>query len=195
MLGGFTSGISTLALKVMANAQQSGQLAAYVDLGATFDPDYAARCGVHLAQLLLVRPATVAEALEITHSLIAGRGAGLVVFDDVSQLLAAESQAHIFAKALRQLPASLAKTQNTLIFLTLLHGKSAMSADNYPGGFALPHYTTLRLQLKKERWLYHYRDVRGYQARVVVLKNKLGKAGQQASITIKFNGTVRGDAT
>ena len=70
-----------------------------------------------------------------------------------------------------------------------------MSTANYPAGFALPNYATLRLHLRRERWIHKQHDIRGYQAQVVVLKNKLGRAGQTARISITFNGTVRGDST
>ena len=70
-----------------------------------------------------------------------------------------------------------------------------MSPANYPSGFALPHFASLRLLLEKERWLQQGLDIRGYQARVLVLKNKLGPAGQSARIAITFNGVVRGDST
>lgn len=67
-----------------------------------------------------------------------------------------------------------------------------MAVANYPGGFALPHYAALRVQLTKDRWLTRHDDLRGYEARVVVLKNQLGRA---ARITITFNGVVWGDST
>jgi recombination protein RecA len=195
ILGAATSGMATLALKVIANAQAGGDFTAYVDLGLTFDPDYAVRCGVKLAQLLLARPTTGSEALEIVHSLIASRGTGVLVFDAVSDLMITPDGAQTLSTALRQLPAALAQSTCALIFLTPLQSGNAMSTTNYPGGFALPHYASVRLQLKKEKWLYRYRDIRGYQARVLVLKNKLGKAGQQAKIAITFNGVVSGDGT
>ena len=190
-----TSGMTTLALKVIAQAQEDGDLAVYVDLGQNFDPDYAARCGVNLAQLRLVRPSTGSAALEIVHNLIAHRGTGIVVFDSVSDLLAVPQGGHTLSAALRQLPPILTQSSCALVFLTSLKFGNAMSSANYPSGFALPHYATLRLQLKKEKWLYKQSDVRGYQARVLVLKNQLGKAGQSAKIAITFNGVVRGDST
>src|SRR5512136_2494209 len=87
-LGVPTSGMATLALKVVARAQAMGDMTAYLDLGYTFDPDYAARCEVNLKHLLLVRPHTGDEALEILHSLVAGRGIGILIFDSTSHLIA-----------------------------------------------------------------------------------------------------------
>lgn len=74
LLGAPTSGMATLALKIMAETQAAKDVAVYLDLGATFDPDYAARCHVNLSKLLLVRPHSGAEALEIAQSLIHSRG-------------------------------------------------------------------------------------------------------------------------
>jgi recombination protein RecA len=195
LLGAPTSGMVTLALKIIANAQANGDTAAYVDLGGTFDPDYAARCEVNLTRLLLVRPKTGPEALEIAQSLIAGRGVGVLVFEAVPQLLADPHGFRALATVLRQLPQFLAKSPCAPIFLTPLQFGDVMSTANYPNGFALPHYATVRLLLEKERWLQKGRDIRGYRARVLVLKNKLGAAGKSATISITFNGVVRGDST
>ena len=195
LLGSPTSGMVTLALKIIASAQAVDDTAAYIDLGATFDTDYAARCEINLARLLLVRPRNGREALEIVQSLIGGRGVGVLVFDAVSYLLAEPPAAPALAAALDGLPALLASSPCAPLFLTPLHFGGPMSAANYPAGFGLPHYASLRLLLEKESWLEKGPDIWGYQARVVVLKNKLGRAGGRAKIAITFNGTVRGDGT
>jgi recombination protein RecA len=194
-LGAPTSGMVTLALKVIATAQAEGDVAAYVDLGYTFDPDYAARCGVNPARLLLVRPHTGHEALEIVHDLVAGRGTGVLVFDAVSHLLIEPGSPQAMPAALHRLAGALAASPCVPIFLTPLYFGDAQSADNYPGGFALPQYAAVRLLIEKERWLRKGRDVRGYQARVTVLKNKLAAAGRQATIAITFDGVVLGNGT
>jgi recombination protein RecA len=181
-----TAGMTTLALKVIANAQAERDMAAYLDLGATFDPDYASRCGVNLSKLLLVRPQTTQEALEITHSLIASRGVGVLVFDSVTHLLADPITVQLLSATLSKLLPTLSKSPCAAIFLTPLPTPIV--------DFTLPH-TTVRLLFEKERWLNKRRDIRGYEARVSVQKNKLGAAGRSAKIAIIFNGTVRGDST
>ncbi len=195
ILGSPTSGMATLALKIMAKAQGEGDIATYLDLDATFDPDYADRCGIQVKRLLLVRPQSGPEALEITRTLLEGRSTGLIVFDNVSNLLHTPADFEVLAAHLRQLLPALTRSQGALIFLTPLHSGGTRSQANYPSGLALPHYATLRLLLQRERWLHQQQDIRGYQAQVVVLKNKLGRAGQSARIAITFNGTVRGDGT
>jgi recombination protein RecA len=194
-LGVPTSGMATLALKVVARAQAMGDMAAYLDLGYTFDPDYAARCEVNLKHLLLVRPRTGDEALEILYSLVTDRGVGILVFDSTSHLIAESHGSRAMSTALRKLAGVLAQSPCVCLFLTPLHFGTASSTDNYPGGFALPNYAAMRLLLEKEEWLRKGRDVRGYRARVTVLKNKLGPAGKQAAIAITFNGVVHGNGT
>jgi recombination protein RecA len=195
LLGQPTSGMATLALKIIANAQAEGDTVAYVDLSATFDPDYAHRCDVNLNKLLLVRPQSGLEALTITESLLRSRGTGVLLFDAVPHLMREAGGARALPTLLRQMVHSLSQSPCALIFLTPLIYGNAMSADNYPGGFALPPYAAVRLLIQKERWLHRRRDVYGYEAQVRILKNKLGRAGKQARIAITFNGTVRGDST
>lgn len=191
LLGAPTSGMATLALKLIEQAQAAGDTAAYLDLSRTFDPDYAARCHVRLSKLLLVRPASGLEALALTRDLIESRGLGVLVFDSVADLCQTRPE----ASALAQLPAGLVESACALIFLTPLLRGDPMSSANYPAGFALPHYASVRLLLRKERWLQRGRDICGYQARVLVLKNKLGAAGRRAQIAVTFNGVVQGDGT
>lgn len=195
LLGTPTSGMVTLALKIIAQAQSQGDTAVYVDLATTFDPDYAARCEVDLSHLLVIRPANAVKALEIIHTLVAQRSTGIIVFANVSSLFFNHPSPSALSAALRQIPAALAPSNCALLFLTPLQINSPMSRDNYPNGFALPHFASVRLHLKKEKWLQKRNDVRGYQAQVKVLKNKLGPAGRSAKISITFNGVVRGDGT
>jgi recombination protein RecA len=195
MLGAPTSGMATLALKLMAKAQEDGDTAAYVDLSYTFDPDYAARCGVSLERLLLIRPHSGREALEITISVVAEGGTGVLVFDSASQLLGETHGSQLMSATLRQLVGALAQSPCTLVFLTPLYFGDAASKDNYPSGFALPHYAAVRLLIEKKRWIKRRRDVRGYRARVTVIKNKLAAGGKSAMIEITFNGIVDGNGT
>ena len=192
-----TAGAATLALKVIAHAQAEGGLAIYIDLAETFDPDYAARCGVQLsrANFLLVSPVTTVEALEIIQALVANRSSNVLVFDAVSSPLVSPDEATYIAALLRQLPRILAKSNCALIFLTPLASHNTKSVLYPPGFAALPHYTTLRILLRKERWLIRRKDIRGYESRAIVLNNKLGKAGRSARISITFNGVVEGDGT
>lgn len=195
LLGTPTSGMSTLALKVMANAQEQGDTAAYIDLGRTFDPDYAVRCSVHLGRLLLVRPTSGREALEIAQALIANGGAGILVFDSVPHLLSEPHRGRDMSSALRRLVAALPRSACAPLFLTPLHFGPVTSPDNYPGDFTLPYHAAVRLLIEKEQWIMKRRDVAGYQARASVLKNDFGPPGKSATIAITFNGVVHGNGT
>ena len=192
-----TAGAATLALKVMAKAQVEGGLVTYVELAETFDPDYAARCGVQMSRsnFLLVNPTTVVEALEIIQALLTHRSSRVLVFDMVSSPLVSSDQAQRLALLVRQLPQILPQSNCALIFLTSLESSQSGVGAYLPGLAALPHFATLRLLLRKERWLIHRNDIRGYESRATVLKNKLGQAGRSASIAITFNGVVEGDGT
>jgi recombination protein RecA len=182
ILGAPTSGMATLALKLIAKAQEDRDTAAYVDLSYTFDPDYAVRCDVSLERLLLIRPHSGREVLEITTSMVADGGTGVLAFDSVSQLLGETHGSQLMSAALRQLVGHLAGSPCALVFLTPLYFGDAASEDNYPSGFALPHYAAVRLLIEKERWIKRRRDVRGYRARVMVIKNKLAPSGKSVTI-------------
>jgi recombination protein RecA len=195
LLGVATSGSVTLALKAAVNAQLAGDTVAYIDLTATFDPDYADRCGLNIQRLLVVRPANGREALAITHSLIESGGVGFIIFDNTLSLRDKSLGGRKLTPSLPQTLQTLSQSRCVLVFLTPLGSDRATSATVYPAGFALPNYATLRLQLRRERWIHRRYDIRGYQAQVIVVKNKLGRAGQTARIAITFNGTVRGDST
>ena len=195
ILGAPTSGMSTLALKIMAQAQAEGDTALYLDLAGTFDPDYADRCGIELDKLLLARPHNGLEALEIVWAFVANGGAGIVVFDSVSDLLREARALQAMSTTLRQIIGSLAHSTCALVFLTSLFFGDAMSENNYPSGFALAHYASLRLLTEKNRWIKSRHDIMGYEAMVTTLKNKLAPIGAPTRIAITFDGVVQGNGT
>jgi RecA/RadA recombinase len=120
----------------------------------------------------------------------------VLIFDSVSHLLGETHGPQLMSAVLRQLVGHLAESPCALVFLTPLHfGDAASSEENYPSGFALPHYAAMRLLIEKERWIKRRRDVRGYRAKVTVIKNKLAAAGKSATIEITFNGVVNGNGT
>lgn len=215
ILGPITSGKTTIALKIIAYAQDRKDIAAYIDLSRTLDPDYAFRCGVDLRKLLIVQPDSGREALAIANSLVSSRGLAAIVFDSVSSLLGETSSPQLMSEALRQLTGPLADSACALIFLTSLcfggpcgisipRGGPCVtditqggpsSKDNYLSGFALSHYASVRLLVGREKWIKRYGDITGYRAEVTVVKNKLAPAGKRVSVSITFNGTVKGNGT
>jgi recombination protein RecA len=119
-LGTPTSGMSTIVLTTIARAQRRGDVAAYMDLSRTFDPEYGASIGIDLAALLLLRPPTAADALELIHALAASGGVGLLVVDSLALLQSEPRDAPLLAQALRILPGPLAASPCVLVALTVL---------------------------------------------------------------------------
>ena len=191
LLGLATSGKTTLALKFLAQAQTvrqaSGEQVGYIDQARYFDPDYAHRCGLDLSRLLVGTPYDLGEALAMTEALARDGGLAALVFDAADIFWTDPAAARHLTATLDRLAAPLARSGTALLFL-----HSAV-AGRSPALSALAHYASVRLQLTRERWLRRHGDIRGYEARVAVLKNRLGPAGRTASIAIQFNGTVRGN--
>jgi len=181
-----TSGMATLALHIMARAQAKGDLAIYVDSEHTFDPAYAAGCGVNLQTLYLIRPQTVAHGLAMLPELAASGGLGMLIYYaglpplNTMQAPAVRGAASI----LRQLNAALRKSTAAMLFLTPLLTSDSPEAAIYPTGWGLPAVAALRLWLRRERWLHRRRDVVGYEAEVSVIGNKLAAPGRSATIRL-----------
>lgn len=193
LIGIPTSGMSTLALKIAANAQEGGRTAIYFDLDHTLDPDYAARCGVVLDQLAVARPEGVPQTTGLLHDLVLTAGAAILVLNLHSGLLAQAGITQTLSNTLARLMAPLAKTDSALLCLTALPPRRDTALKHYPAGINLPHYAAVRLLIQRERWLYKRQDIRGYEAQVEVVKNKFGPAGQRAPIAITFNGVVKAE--
>jgi recombination protein RecA len=186
-----TSGMATLAMKIITQVQEQGGTTVYLDLTRTFDPAYAWRCGVQLSHLTLVHPYTVQQSLSILSDFIINGGIDLLIFDMPLSLQIESRNALKLNATLGRLLAPLSKNDCALLFLTSMPPKNDFT---YPDHATLPYYATLRLLLNKERWLYKQRDVRGYEAQVHIAKNKLHTPGQNVRIGITFNGTVEGDS-
>jgi recombination protein RecA len=186
LVGPATSGKTTLALKFLAQAQEGNGQVAYVDQARAFDPDYAHRCGLDLSRLLVVAPYDLREALAITEALAGSGGLEALVLDGLDAVWDDASAAPLLAACLDRLAAPLARSGTVLL---LLHGHVTGGS---PALSALAHHATVRLHIAREQWLRHHGDIRGYEAKVEVLKNRLGRAGGTTTLAITFNGTVRG---
>jgi len=184
VVGPATSGKTTLALKFLVQAQAGGGAVGYVDHARFFDPDYAHRCGLDLSRLLIISPYDLEEALAMTEALAESGGLSALVFDALDVLWSDKQAALLIAACLDRLVALLSRSDMAILFL---HTSESQALS------ALAHHATVRLHVARERWLRSHQDVRGYEARVEVQKNKLGRAGRAVTIAIKFNGTVRGD--
>jgi recombination protein RecA len=201
LLGPATSGKTTLALKFLAQAQAGGGQVGYVDQALYFDPDYAHRCGLDLSRLVVGTSHDLRESLALTEGLIRSGSLAALVFDALDFLWTDAEASSLLAATLDRLPAPLARTGLAFLVLhespTDILSVGKVSADRMsartPALSALAHHAAVRLQVVRERWLHLHRDIRGYEARVEVLKNRLGPAGRTVSLFIEFNGTVRGN--
>jgi recombination protein RecA len=195
LLGPATSGKTTLALKFLVQAQVDGEWVGYVDHAHCFDLDYAHRCGLDLSRLLVVAPYDVGEALSMTEALVGSGSLAALVFDGLDALWNNADTASLLAACFDRLAAPLSRSGTAALFL------HAPLSTVSPGLSALAHHATVRLRIVREHWLRrhsavhpaHDGDIRGYQARVEVLKNRLGPSGRTVTIAIEFNGTVRGN--
>jgi hypothetical protein len=173
-----------LALKFLTQAQANGAQVGYVDQARYFDPDYAYRCGLDLSHLVVGTPYGIEETLAITEALACNGSFAALVFDAMDYLWTDPQAASQLAATLNRLSAPLARSDTALLFL---------HASSGAGSTPLSHHTAVRLQVIRERWLRHHGDVRGYEARVEVLRNRWGTTGRAVTIAIEFNGTVDGN--
>jgi recombination protein RecA len=187
ILGTPTSGATTISLTLLARAQERGDLAGYVDLSRTFDAEYAAAAGVDLHALLLARPRTAADALELIYALVESGGVGVLVVESLALLQSVPRDAALLDQALRILPGSLAASPCALIVLTPLpYGTEMVRALGF-GGSALAHAAALRLHVAREAWLEAEQGPPGCAARVTVLKHRLGSPDGQAQLLLRFD--------
>ena len=186
-----TSGMVTLALKVLAQAQKEGLTAVYLDLYEAFDPDYAGRCGLKLETLWVLRPRPLALAWSVLADVIVEGKAGAVVVDVPAETVQSPETSRVLRATLKQLARPLHQSPTALLFLTPLQP----TAPYYPATYPLTDLADLSLRVQREKWLYRQQDIRGYQAQVQVVKQERGRVGHTVTIAITFNGTVQGDAT
>jgi recombination protein RecA len=182
VLGSPTSGMRTLTFKIIASAHAQGDMAAYIDLGRIFDADYAVRCGIDVASLLIVRPTSIDEAFDVAGTFSNG-SVGIVVYDPgLERANPAREQ-----MALNRLSSLLAQSSCACLCL--------WSHEETPDDATLSVHTALRLLVERERWLRRRRDIQGYRTRITILKNKFSPRPRQVSLVIGFSGAVDGDGT
>ncbi|MFH1084269.1 MAG: hypothetical protein V1772_00700 [Chloroflexota bacterium] len=186
LVGAGTAGQMTLAAKTLQVAQEAGQPVVYVDAWQSIDLDFLARCGVHLEPLVVLRPAGLAQALEMTGDLLRGRGAGAIVLDRLHPLVgAAELQG--LNRVLPEWNALLSRTLCTLLIVS-----ETIVPEDYPYGPTLPHVSYTRLGFAWQRWLYQRRRCTGFVAQVTVLKHRSGRAGVARPIEVTFHNGIHG---
>src|SRR5438876_1982736 len=192
IFGPESSGKSTLAMHVVAEAQRNGGICAYIDAEHAMDPVYAKAIGVDVDELLISQPDTGEQALEIMDTLIRSGALDVVVVDSVAALTPRAEiegemgdahvglQARLMSQALRKLTANLSRTNTIAVFINQLREKIGVmfgSPETTPGGRALKFYSSVRLDIRRIESITDGVEVVGNRTRVKVVKNKCFAAG------------------